>query len=344
MNLKKVAKYYLYINANVFFTRGFTRTMICDIKKKSWNFISNKYYECILLFRELPIGKVIKIMSDETEIDLKGFIEFLVQNDYGEIVPDISLFPPIENSWDSPHLIENAIIDRNTNSKYSLQKIANNLETLQCRNVQIRFFSCISLNCIENTLSLFLNRDFESLEIICKYSNETNSEICRKIGEKFPPVSFVLYNAPQNEFFESRLKDIYAGIGYVQCVKQHISSAKDCGIINKDSFIYPTSVCSYMEGVLCNKCLNRKISIDVNGEIKNCPSMTFNYGNIRDKELLEIISLEEYKSYWYLTKDKIEVCKDCEYRNVCNDCRAFISNKYSKPVKCRYNPYKGIWI
>jgi len=37
--------------------------------------------------------------------------------------------------------------------------------------------------------------------------------------------------------------------------------------------------------------------------------------------------------------------KDCEFRYICHDCRAHTQNeeKYSKPLKCKYNPYEAIW-
>jgi len=47
-----------------------------------------------------------------------------------------------------------------------------------------------------------------------------------------------------------------------------------------------------------------------------------------------------------LSKDHIEVCKDCEYRYACFDCRVKTNdaeNLYAKSSDCFYNPYTGIW-
>ena len=44
--------------------------------------------------------------------------------------------------------------------------------------------------------------------------------------------------------------------------------------------------------------------------------------------------------------DKIIVCKDCEFRYICTDCRIFIkdnNNIYSQPLHCNYNPYIAKW-
>ena len=47
-----------------------------------------------------------------------------------------------------------------------------------------------------------------------------------------------------------------------------------------------------------------------------------------------------------IKKDDIDVCKDCEFRYICTDCRSIIKDlnyRYSQPVKCKYNPYLGKW-
>jgi len=95
-----------------------------------------------------------------------------------------------------------------------------------------------------------------------------------------------------------------------------------------------------------NSCLNRTVSIDTKGNIKNCPSMTENFGNIRDTTLMEALEKPGFKKYWNITKDQIDVCKDCEYRYICTDCRAYTKDANShfiKPAKCLYNPYTGEW-
>jgi SPASM domain peptide maturase of grasp-with-spasm system len=100
-------------------------------------------------------------------------------------------------------------------------------------------------------------------------------------------------------------------------------------------------------------CLNREISIDADGNIKNCPSMKESFGNIRDTTLAEAIEKPGFKKYWDINKDQIAVCKDCEFRYICTDCRAYVEDPHdasgpdgtnlSKPLKCGYNPYTGEW-
>jgi SPASM domain peptide maturase of grasp-with-spasm system len=100
-----------------------------------------------------------------------------------------------------------------------------------------------------------------------------------------------------------------------------------------------------MESKLYNNCLNRKLGIDIHGNIKNCTALNKSYGNLKDSNLIEIVSSLEFQKLWLIKKDDIMVCKDCEFRYMCSDCRAFTENNdlYGKPKYCRYNPYKMEW-
>lgn len=337
---KQYRNKYMYIYADVFFTKGYNRTLICEpAVNSSWHFIPNEFYETILLFRNKLIDDIID--ENPYNIDVEGLIEYLLKNNYGSLVDDISLFPPIEMKWYSPHVIENAIIDIDKQSQHDYDKIANELDALLCKNVQIRSYISIDIFQIEDIIRHFMGHNFESIDFILKFTDNVSHDAYLSLAKEYPSVSFIVHSSPQNQFYESLLHGIYPIVGYVQYTKQIISSSDCCGIINKDNLVHPTCIHDYVEGVLRNKCLNKKISIDADGNIKNCPSMKQCYGNIKSTSLVDVCALRKFRSYWFITKDKIKVCKDCEYRYVCNDCRAFVKHKFDKPKKCNYDPYKS---
>lgn len=96
-----------------------------------------------------------------------------------------------------------------------------------------------------------------------------------------------------------------------------------------------------------NTCLNKKLSIDENGLIKNCPSCSKYMGFANEAAaLIKASDSSQYAYYSRLKKDDIDVCKDCEFRHVCTDCRQYLTdsgNVLSKPAKCTYNPYTARW-
>jgi SPASM domain peptide maturase of grasp-with-spasm system len=127
--------------------------------------------------------------------------------------------------------------------------------------------------------------------------------------------------------------------------QKEILSNDNCGCINKYSKILNISF--YTEALTFNTCLNRKVAIDRFGFIKNCLSMTKVYGNIYEIDINTILDQSQFTYLWEINKDKILVCKDCEFRYCCLDCRAFLQNpddNYSKPQKCNYDPYLGKYI
>jgi SPASM domain peptide maturase of grasp-with-spasm system len=121
-------------------------------------------------------------------------------------------------------------------------------------------------------------------------------------------------------------------------------SQKSCGVINESYFTVNYE--HFIESQKFNTCLNRKISIDISGNIKNCPSMLHSFGNISNTKISSVLDNEEFLKYWKISKNEIDVCKICEFRHVCTDCRAFLQNKndiYSKPLKCGYDPKRTEW-
>ncbi|MDZ4204220.1 MAG: SPASM domain-containing protein, partial [Bacteroidales bacterium] len=84
----------------------------------------------------------------------------------------------------------------------------------------------------------------------------------------------------------------------------------------------------------------------IDGTVKNCIVMNKGFGNIRETSIEAILKTSDICNFWAITKDDIEICKDCEFRYICKDCRAFVTNPgdiKSQPSKCKYNPYIAKW-
>lgn len=69
-------------------------------------------------------------------------------------------------------------------------------------------------------------------------------------------------------------------------------------------------------------------------------------GDIKKQSLPEIIKGASLRQLWKTSKDKVGVCKDCEYRYACLDCRPLateMGEEYSRGKVCLYDPYNGAW-
>ena len=95
-----------------------------------------------------------------------------------------------------------------------------------------------------------------------------------------------------------------------------------------------------------NTYFNRKVCIDADGFIKNSPELTNSYGNINNTAVSTAIEKPHFKELWFIHKELIDVCKDCEFRHMCVDACPPLQRKngsWYRAKECNYNPYLCKW-
>jgi SPASM domain peptide maturase of grasp-with-spasm system len=340
INQKKTYKLY----GDIIITKGFSRSIMLDTTRNSYYFIPNDLYE--IIDTDNPIDfKKIEVTTDRESLKvLEEYENFLIKN---ELIFEISenenmLFPKVSTEWESPYKISNIVIDIDvvTDLDY-FKKIEAELENLGVESLQLRIFSSTRLLDIEESIFSFnssLDNKLKDLQIeICNFKKEDVFLIKRikKIAE-LPLISSInIYT----EYF-----DFHLNHSKINFLNKKVINHKSCGVIEGN--INSINKKIIHESKNFNSCLNCKTSIDSDGFIRNCPSMPQSFGNIKNTTLEEALNQQDFKKYWNITKDQIEVCKDCEFRYICTDCRAYKEtpeNDFSKPLKCGYNPYTSEW-
>lgn len=108
----------------------------------------------------------------------------------------------------------------------------------------------------------------------------------------------------------------------------------------------PTTEFIYMFNEENNSCWGKKLTVTADGKVRPCIHSSVVIGDIHRDNIDAILEKLE-KTYWKLTKDKIEKCKACELKYVCFDCREIAyrngGDLYSANPQCKYDPYKGTW-
>jgi SPASM domain peptide maturase of grasp-with-spasm system len=317
--------------------KGAKRSIVCDVQRSTFLFVPNLIYDILTKERGSSIEEI-NILYPEHSKDIYDYFSYLEENEYLFYTDSPKTFPQINiKEWDEPSLITNAIIDIDNKSKYNIEKALTQLGDLGCRNIQIRFFSERGISYFEGIFSVLKNIHIYSLELIIKYSNIDYNEFL-KFKEKYKYIQSIIIHSTPSSVLDALTKQFDSMI----FMDEIIESESHCGIVAPHYFTL--NIKSFSEAQLWNTCLNRKISIDKSGNIKNCPSMKLAYGNINTDNLSESIN-EKFKKVWRLNKDQVSICKDCEFRYICTDCRAYVQNEadsFSKPLKCDYNPYTGI--
>jgi SPASM domain peptide maturase of grasp-with-spasm system len=321
---------------------GAERALVCDVQRKTYQYIPSALYEILTEHDGKTVQEVKVIYNNEYDEIIEEYFTELEKEEYIFFTDTPQYFPKMDLRWEEPFKITNAIIDIDELSpKLPWENIIAEFEKLGSKHIQIRSFSDRPLSFFEDILQKCEDKRVVSVELIIKYQPDFDKRLLFDFCQQYPRVfSIYAHSAPITETLHLSEQ----GMGHIFLLQDAITSSNHCGIISPDYFTI--NIKTFTEAQKHNTCLNRKISIDTEGYIRNCPSMKEHYGNIKDTTLQQALEHPDFKKYWFVNKDQIAVCKDCEFRYICTDCRAYIENPedmYSKPLKCGYNPYTCEW-
>ncbi len=344
LNKNQIKDYYYFVYPNCNITKGYKRAIIIDTEVGKLNEIPIELFEILTEYNKLKISDVLKKYGEENRIVLIEYFQWLYSENIIYLTldkNDFDCFEVIPNEWISPYEITNGIIDIDEESKHDVLKRLKLFIDLKIPHIEIRFFCKIILSEFETILFQILNSEVQSLICYLPFNNEfsNHSLLQEKVKNHLRLSTICIYSSPTEKRIE--LNEGHCILDYLN---QDITNKHLCGNIGINYFV--SSASFQREAHSYNTCLNKKVSIDVTGEIKNCPSMPKSYGNIKNTTLEEAINKRGFKDVWGIKKDEINICKDCEFRYICPDCRAYIEKPddiYSKPLKCGYSPYTGIW-
>jgi len=301
--------------------KGAFKSAIFDLQRGSIFSIDNDTYNLLQTSKTSNLSRW-KSQYPQNFNSILALVKFLLSEDLGILTDDVDSLPHIDSRFETYNLIDNMILEMDHKSIDRILKLNKSINNLLVEYIEIRFYGLLTSCDIENIMTFNAELDYDN--ILLKH---------QRIA------SIKLYNAPKNSSSENPRIEHSIGSFSNSC----------CGYIDSR---FRVNMDIFFEAKDHNSCLHKKMSVDRNGNIKNCPSLNSTFGNIRDTALLDVIKIKEFRKYWNINKDTIETCKDCEFRYVCTDCRAYVEDpvsndqksiNLSKPLKCGYNPYTGKW-
>lgn len=342
--LNKASMRYFNLFSNIFVTKGATRILISDLQRYTSELMPLELVEIIEELKNNSIENIIESYDEDSKQLFEEYLNFLLGKEYGFISNKDwdRNFPPMSFEFHVSSKISNIFIELDDIS--ILEKIKESVERLDIKHLVIYCKKYLSFEDIKQIDKYFETSVICGIELFLHYHEEVNLDFIEKLNLETGRIySLVFYNCEKKRF---KPKDKYRFD--VTFIKQEVK-INSCGKV--DLKYFNTNIPKVLEAINHNSCLHKKIGIDVEGNIRNCPSMPQSFGNINDTTLEEALAHKDFKKYWNLTKDEIEVCKDCEFRYICTDCRAYTERTHenkegldtSKPLKCGYDPYTGEW-
>lgn len=316
---------------------GKNKSAIYDLQRESYVLIPNSLSYILKHDKHLSLGQILKKYPGN-EDTIEEYMNFLNKKDLGLFCDkDEVKFKAISAKVQAPHLITNAIFDYDSNSSYDLQKAIKQLHDIGCENLELRFYNDMRLDSLLSVITYTKRTCIRDLELLFPYTEEMQLENILQLRYANPRIRKVTVSS-----CPKRIEKIYDSEEiYIIYTSESITSEEQCGVISPWYMLPKTEL--YLESLSYNNCLNRKISIDRFGNIKNCPSMKRSYGLFDEQcQLFNVANNPEFQKIWKVQKDEIKQCKDCELRYMCQDCRAYVkdaNDPLSAPLKCHYNPY-----
>ncbi len=325
---------------------GPCRAVVVNAGAGTFEVIPLQLKEIIELGNSATLSEIYDQYGPKNKPVIDSYFDFLVSGGFAFISDSLENpmrgEPVLYESWDTPYMFSNAIVDFNGELEvYYLARIKE-LGALGCNMLQLRFFQEQEYYQLEQVVEqVYALRLFNGLSIVADATcfPSTDEASIEALIVRCPIVNeVILYNSTDDCFYDNKQ--------YRFKVLQLTAKLdeKSCGAVLP--FYFATNISSFSESFSHNTCLNRKIGIDVKGNIKNCPSMVNSFGNIVEATLTQAIEHPEFKKLWFITKDQVSKCQTCEFRKICTDCRAYLDNPedpFSAPLKCGYDPLTCTW-
>ncbi len=322
---------------DIFITKGYQRSIFYDSFSQIFVILNSDIANYIFLNKSCSsiyeISKISNQKSVETTIAELKKNGMITENNF-------TSFNYSYSTYSFPGYISNALIEFNKEFIHSYFILLEELGELGCHTIEVwieKYNRAEFINFIEivkdskiKSLQLLFN------DLIIFNEIEEFIKICPKITK------IVLLSGKEStnglqEIFSKNLTKVYLLDRSFKEIKMLCSKIFN-PFNSKKSF--------FLESKIQNNCLSNKIYIDFYGKIKNCILSKNDYGTFEETNISNLVKSFEFRSIYAINKDQIDVCKDCEFRHMCMDCRAFIKdpeNIYSQPAKCSYNPYICKW-
>ncbi|MBL4648926.1 MAG: grasp-with-spasm system SPASM domain peptide maturase [Aureispira sp.] len=290
--------------------KGKESSLIYDIEKQQLYPISNDHYELLSLCKLHHILELKEMLIDVSSGEVDAFLGHFVDNHLGFYTTSPNSFPDLELAWKSPSIITNGIIQINSRSTFSLKELIDQLHSLGCDAVQLRLEDDFNIELITEMITAFEETRIKLIDLILPYNSDLTKEVLFDLMYTYKRLGVLrLYNAFEDGTWEDSIRGCNVFL-YTKDIRTN-----PIEIMHEGRFV--TNPYVFMEAQQHNTGLNRKVCIDVDGNIKNYINHVTNWGNIKKDTLKAVVLTDEFQEKWFIKNDQIEKCRECPFRYCC---------------------------
>ncbi|QNK62321.1 hypothetical protein H7F33_17525 [Pedobacter sp. PAMC26386] len=315
---------YLKLYAHNIAVKGSEQSAIYNLQEQKITLIPNILYELILTLESQPVKVIRDQYNEENMIFFDRYVEFILEKDLGFLTREPNSFPLLDQVWDSPGIINNAILEYDFKG-YDMLKVVEELNLLGCRHLELRlsFHEARNIQAVQGILSLFNNKVFKSITILIAYHDMLSLELIESIYQGCSKITHIIvynYNKPEK---------VCSVIENIKFLRQDLSATVFNSTFPSDKYF--VNRLFFMESLYYNVFYNKKVTVNRLGEIKNHLSLKETFGNINDISIKAVLDSTRFKELWGASNDKIEGIKDSALRYC-----TFITNELIKVSEENY--------
>lgn len=322
------APQFLCLFADCKVVQGYGRSVILDLTRARYDYIPNHLAELLTQFHRQPLRSVFDFYGEENADTIDSYLDFLQTNEYIFLAEEseLDLYPPMSDEWAEPAQVISATVHLQALDFPSAAALLSELENAGCRALFIHSQAPATTAQLSRIAQLLQSSSFEA-ELVLPYSDSLNDAALTNYQQHTKIRQLTLFNAPATETH-----------GNVQLQTGGFAFTRKAHIVNPGHRFYT-------ESLHYNAYLNRKLFVDAEGRVSPHHSSTEVFGHL-DEGLAELLQKPQWNQLFTASKQKTDICRQCEYRNHCFDARLpqqRSANEWFHTTDCGYNPYINKW-
>lgn len=318
--------------------KGVTIGTIIDLQRDLHFSVPNNILEYIEEYSNKSLYYLFFDFKESKKI-LKKFIRFFIQNELVIVADQLDCFTRLSTNYIRPFQIDTITIEI-----VDFENFHHNLFSLKIEELGVKALKIIIkddvLITIKKILDLLKNSKTLSISLFTPHNVEIERDLEFLCNKYFRLTQIIFFNySPNNK--EIKRKNTIFNYDFLPVEKVFYK-----GVQNPNNFVI--NINSFLEAVNFNLNYNRTIYIDSNGNLKRHMLDVVDFGIITSVDISIQIENNVISELWHITKDKINICKDCQFRYICPDDRVPIKLNpadlfYSHLTNCKYDPYTDKW-
>lgn len=312
---------------------GTNRSAIYDLQRHDYDYIPNELAKILISCNNNTIEDVLSTTNKKDHETIYEYFDFLEKKEY-IFYSTLSkkYFPEIRENFDTPFYIEQLIVEFSGQARF-LGKLLNIVDKYSIKTLVLKIYYKID---ILDILKIFENSSVRQVELHFESKFLSREEV-EHLVEIENRISLIL-------FYQNDPDDHYYTIGKKCLVTSDWTTINNDSKIFLENFFVNSPL--YFVSKNYNNVYYRRVYINAEGYYKLNNNSELNFGSIFKISIEELFSNEEYTKYWFIIKDKIIKCKDCEYRYMCLDKRIpekTNQNEFKFKDECNYDNINSKW-